>query len=407
MKQIAVTLFMTLLLPGCKFSPEQRLLPDVSSREAGNEKDEEPRTRSASTASAISSAGRRSDATSAQRTSAGQASAAGNDAGDSTLSPDAGASAPSAMNAHAGMSGEATAPGSLQAGTGGGLSTDSGGMGGSGETPTEPKQAGAKDPTCDLSGVWITKQVAVSLALDAPQFVNTWGYYEVEQSGSRFVVKKHIDCGAEVLGSGTVTLSRATLEGNVQHNMQDGRVGSFERIDDKCAFDIARYWSVRGAEEARFIPNPTRDATVSMAELARTKPLPTPNAPEGAIDLEGDGELGAAGQIAGIISGTRNSCQRDWDRWFTAPGYEITPSMDFTDDLKVRMEYEAEESVMAPTTGLLTTPSESTSAWEHIMFLRFLGRSKQDPRAQPFLHEDAVETCYAIQDAMPSEELQR
>jgi hypothetical protein len=236
--------------------------------------------------------------------------------------------------------------------------------------------------------------------------MNTWGYYEIEQSGSEFVVKKHIDCGAEVLGSGTVTLSRATMEGNVMHNMQDGRKGSFELSDGKCVFDIARFWSVRGADEARFTPD-ARDATISMAELARLKPLPTPRMPDGAFDLEGDGELGAAGQINGIISGVRNSCQRDWDRWYTAEGFEITPSMDFASDLKVRIDYESEESVMAPTSGLLVTPSEPTNDWDHIMYLRFLGRKLDDPRAQAIVHSEAVETCYAVQDAMPAEELRR
>jgi hypothetical protein len=189
--------------------------------------------------------------------------------------------------------------------------------------------------------------------------------------------------------------------------MQTGRKGRFELADGKCVFDIARFWSVRGAEEERFLPNPTRDSSMSMAELANQKPLPTPRMPDGAFDLEGDGELGAAGQINGIVSGVRNSCQRDWDRWFTEEGYEITPALDFSTDLKIRIEYETDESVMAPTSGLLTTPTEATSDWKHVTFLRFLGRNLEDPRAKAIVKPEAVETCYALQDAMPAEELRR
>lgn len=386
------------LVTGCKFSPEQLLLPEVLPDQT-DAAAAEPR-RGAMAAAVSSAAGRPAAAAISQRAQGGATASRPAAAGSgSAATQDAGPSMPTRTNA--GMSGEAEEM-TATAGMGGSGSAGNAaaGSGGTAEPP------GPADPTCDFSGVWITKQVAVSLALEQPQFMNTWGYYEVEQSGREFVVKKHIDCGAEVLGSGTVTLSRATMEGNVQHNMQDGRKGSFELMNGKCVFDIAHFWSVRGADETRFVPNP-RDSTMSMAELARLKPLPTPRMPDGAFDLEGDGELGAAGQINGIVSGVRNSCQRDWDRWFTAEGYEITPSMDFATDLKVRMEYESEESVMAPTSGLLVTPSEPTNDWDHIMYLRFLGRNLDDPRAQAIVHSEAVETCYAVQDAMPAEELRR
>lgn len=294
---------------------------------------------------------------------------------------------------------KADAGATTAAGSGGALAAGSGGK--------ASTQTGPADPSCNFTGVWSVKQVAVGLALEEPQFMNNWAYYEIEQTGTDFVVKRHIDCGAEVLGSGTVTLSRATMEGTVQHNMQNGRKGHFELVDGKCVFDIAHFWSVRGAEEQRFLPNPTRDSTMTMAELAKLKPLPTPRMTDGAFDLENDGKLGAAGQVNGIVSGVRNSCQRDWDRWFTEEGYEVTPALDFTSDLEIRIEYESEESVMSPTSGLLTTPTEPTSDWKHVTFLRFLGRTLDDPRAKALVKSEDVETCYAIQDAMPAQELRR
>jgi hypothetical protein len=298
------------------------------------------------------------------------------------------------------------------AGMGGVVAGTAGAGAGAGGSPPEAgsmaEPMGARDPSCDMNGIWMGKQVAVGLALEAPQFVNTWSYLEIEQSGIDFVVTKHIDCGLEVRGTVTVTLTRATLQGAVQYNMQSGRTGTFELKDGKCVFDIARYWSVRGADEQRFIPNPTRDSSMSMAEVKALKPLPTPARPDGAIDLENDGELGAAAQVTGIVSGTRNSVQRDWNRWFSAAnGFEIPAAMDFTSELKIRAEYEIEEIVMAPTTGLLTTLPDQTDTWNHVMRLRFLGRTAEDPRAQPIVKSDPVETCFAIQDAMPAEMLQQ
>jgi hypothetical protein len=37
----------------------------------------------------------------------------------------------------------------------------------------------------------------------------------------------------------------------------------------------------------------------------------------------------------------------------------------------------------------------------------FLGRTTDDPRAQAIVKAEAVDTCYAIQDAIPAQELKR
>jgi hypothetical protein len=265
---------------------------------------------------------------------------------------------------------------------------------------------GASDPECDLSGIWIGKQLAVGVVLELPQSVNIWHYFEIAQQGDDFVVTNHTDCGVEVLGDVTVTITRATLEGTVMYNHQTGRKGTLKRSGVTCALDIARYWSVRGADEARYIPNPTRDSTEALADVARAKPLPTAAMQDGAIDPENDGHMGIAAQVSGIASGTRNSVQREWHRWFTEPGYEITPSTDWTSDLRIRAEYDMEESVIDPTSGLLTTVPAASTAYKHVMQLRFLGRTLSDPRAQAIVKSNPVETCYALQDALPAERLQ-
>jgi hypothetical protein len=42
---------------------------------------------------------------------------------------------------------------------------------------------------------------------------------------------------------------------------------------------------------------------------------------------------------------------------------------------------------------------------KHVLKLRFLGRDASDARAAALIESDNVETCYAIQDALPAEQL--
>jgi hypothetical protein len=128
--------------------------------------------------------------------------------------------------------------------------------------------------------------------------------------------------------------------------------------------------------------------------------------PEGAIDPDGDGKLGLAFEISGLLSGTRNSVQRDWTRWFSEPGYEFPPGTDWTTDITIRADFDNEESVLDPQGSLLSSGSTPKTDAKHTLQLRFLGRDVSDPRVAAFVKESQVDTCYAIQDALPAEELQ-
>jgi hypothetical protein len=265
---------------------------------------------------------------------------------------------------------------------------------------------GAQDPDCDFTGIWIAKQVTVSEALSLPQSSNNWLYLELKQTGSVVEVTKHFDCGIEIRGTATVTISRETLQALFAHNVQIGRKASVLKAGDKCSFETARFWSIRGADEARFLPNPARDSSDSVQSVAAAKPLPKPGMTDGAIDLEGDGKLGVAFQVDGVITGTRNSVQRDWSRWFTEPGYEITPSANWTSDLVLRADFDNEESVLDPTSGLLVSGSRPKTDAKHVLRLRFLGRDASDARVAAIVKASDVDTCYAVQDALPAEELE-
>lgn len=274
-------------------------------------------------------------------------------------------------------------------------------VGGSGGATTDPA---ATNPDCDFGGVWAAQQLTVSEALGLGQTSNNWYLLEFSQTGDDIVVANSFDCGIEVRGSATVTITKATLEGELSHNRQTGRKGTLKKVTDKCVLDVERFWSIRGADEMRFLPDGgVRNSMMNIPDVAKSNPLPTASMPEGAIDTEGDGQLGIAFQVTGLVQGTRNSVQRDWTRWFTEPGFEIAPEADWT-DLTVRADFDNEEVVLNPKDGLLTQGS-SPAAAKHELRLRFLGRTRGDPRATAIIKSTDVDTCYAIQDAMPAEEL--
>ena len=289
-----------------------------------------------------------------------------------------------------------------QAGTGG-SGEDLGGEAGSGVTMPA---GGATDVDCDFTGIWIAKQITQSEAIGVAAWSNNWYYFELKQTGDDVEVVKHFDCGIQVTGQVIVSLSRTTTEILTRHNLQAGlRKNKLTKQGDKCVLDGSRFWSIRGADEARFVPNETRDSTDDVEVVAQTKPLPTMQNPDGAVDVELDGELGVRFEAAGALGGIRNSVQRDWTRWFTEPGFEITASPDWPNDLLVRVDFDNEEVVLAYSQPLLASGSVPTAGAKHQLKLRFLGRDASDPRVTAVVQSADVDTCYAIQDTFPAEEL--
>ena len=299
------------------------------------------------------------------------------------------------------------------AGSGGNPAAGSGGSVDAGMPPLDASAGptetlGAADADCDFNGIWIANQLTVSEALSLPQTSNNWYYLELKQSGNDVEVAKHYDCGIEVRGSATVTLSRSTLTASITRNLQAGRKISVSKQGATCSFDAARFWSIRGADELRFLPgepNPGRDFPDNISDVAKSKPLPTSSKSDGAIDIDNDGKLGIAFQVTGIVAGTRNSVQRDWTRWVTEPGSEIAAGQDWTTDLTIRADFDNEESIIDPTSGLLVSGSMPSGTAKHVLKLRFLGRDASDPRATAVIQGTEVDTCYAIQDALPAEQL--
>lgn len=343
---------------------------------------------------------------------------------DTVLTPD-----PQASSAGSGGQPQGGASGmASQGGTGGGGAGAGGGSGGDaaamgepdGGAPSADADAGptavAKDPDCDLNGIWAVRQVAVTTALGAPQYQNAWSYLEIVHDGSDFMIAKQFECGGEVMGTIHVTLTAETTRALMDHNHQAGRRGTMQRGGDgSCAFTLETFWGLRGAVEADYVPAAGRNTTGTLAELQGDRPLPTAAAPTGAEDWDMDGFLGVALNASGAVTGTRHSVQRDWSRAFSDVEYLITPSTTWDEDIVVRQQAEAEDSVFAtePAGNLLLaagTVSDANNV-NNRMTLRFLGRTASDPRvaALPVTGTDPVgdptgtlETCFAIQEALPA-----
>lgn len=278
-----------------------------------------------------------------------------------------------------------------------------------GDEDEEPDQDGgevipsgsvAKDADCDLNGVWAARQVTLSRAVGAPQYASTWYYLELSQDGEEVAVKRHFDCGIEVKGTVSVKLTPATLTAFIAHNSQVGRKGTMSKRAEECAFTMERFWSVRGADEARFRPT-AKQVAQDIAQVAASNPLPTQGDTDGAIDWEGDGQLGAAWQVTGIVSGTRNTVQRDWTEWFTDASHQIAPSEDWTSELVARVRFNNEENVLHASNPTVSSGGASDASAQHLLTLRFLGRSSDDRRAKQLIKADQLETCLAIQAALP------
>lgn len=273
----------------------------------------------------------------------------------------------------------------------------------SSDAAVPPATPVASDPECDMSGLWMVKQLTRSEALGLGQFANYYYFFELAQDGEDVTVVSQMDCDIRVEGSVSVTINEATRRSLMAHNSQRGRRATMRRQDDThCALAFERFWSVRGADEARFAPMP-RSSKETVAEVRTRLPLPTAQARSGAEDWEEDGQLGIAWQINGIASGTRNTVQRDYTEWFTDETHTVKPARDFKVPLVLRSAFDNDENVINATSGLVGSLAVADQRAEHRVAWSFLGRSASDARARAVLDDDPLVTCNHIVDALPHE----
>jgi hypothetical protein len=205
---------------------------------------------------------------------------------------------------------------------------------GDGVLGSGPTCAGAhRDSDCDLTGFWAVRETnyACDGIFHNPQTTSQWYLFEIAQRGDGFEVISDFDCGAHVSGSVTVDYTLPSLHGVMYLNAMDGRsphgrrTGTSSRVAGGCAASLERWYMIEGVT-TDYLPTDF-SAKPSLDSL---RPMPSVKDPTSAVvdlpgttDPDGDGFPGIAIRIAGIVSGIRDSAQRDWKEFASIPGSPV------------------------------------------------------------------------------------
>lgn len=223
-----------------------------------------------------------------------------------------------------------------------------GGVGGS-----EPDHSGERVGECDMTGYWIARQTSFSTdtLVGATIAESEWHFFKFSQSGDSFVVDAHLGCGAQWSGVWVATPAPAADRALLYLNGQDGsgmapaRRGRSSKMGSSCAFEMDRWYGVRGAED-RFLPSDFS----SKLDLDELQPLPwqedrldEPTHPDGSTDLDADGWPGMAWSVETPVEGTRHTAQRFWTEYSSDAAWPIEfESLEFT----ARSVLEFEENLL-------------------------------------------------------------
>ncbi len=312
-------------------------------------------------------------------------------------------------------------------------STCGDGIVGSGPDCADPQ----RDTDCDMTGYWMEREADYSLdaVVQSPQAQSDWHLIHFEQTGNDFEVTEEIDCGLHVSGAAAVDFSTATLRGLIYINRMDGseeptdaggthpaRRGTSKASEGGCAVTIERHYIQRGLDDS-WLPSDF-NAGVALKDL---KPLPTAGSgpadagpdpvnstewPAGATDTEADGIPGAAFQVTGTVTGTRNAVQRQWREYASDPG---APVPAHAIEIDVQGDYDLHENVIRVTdcgTGCSLLASGSHTASEarfrpHVV-LHFIGKTLGSASVSAVvkkkLREDIdadMETCKNVRKLLP------
>lgn len=296
----------------------------------------------------------------------------------------------------AGGVGAAGSSGANASGSGGALSTNDAGAG-AGAAGSSGGNV-PEDADCDLNGIWIARLTTFSrdTVFNNIQTASSWYYYELAQSGRDVTVTAALDCGIQVSGSADVTISSDTTKALLTRNDQTGRRGTFAKDGDHCALAIDRFYSTRGVPRAMYLP---ADLSANPELSTLTPPLPTEAMPAGNEDWDGDGNPGIAFNVSGL--GARHVVQRDWNQFFSDDTHQVALQ---ANEFVVRATFDSQENILA-TSGtlgsLLTAGSAPASGGLHRITFRRLGRDRSDAAVSAVRVDDAVQSCYNVQAALP------
>jgi hypothetical protein len=298
------------------------------------------------------------------------------------------------------------------------------GIVGTGPACTNPQ----RDTACDMTGYWAVreKDYTCDTIFHQPQTSSNWYLYHVTQTGNDFYVDAELDCGVHVTGSATVDYTPASLKAVMYlspmdgSSASDGGVGSVSRpprhgtsqaTAGGCAVTLDRWYKVRGAEDS-FLPSDfsTKPALSTLPALPTVSdPINGTDDAQGATDPDGNGFLGIAFQITGIVTGVRDSAGRDWKEYATTTGSPVPASaLAFS----VPGAFDLQESILHVSQcgtgcGLLTTSATASGHPGEIDF-QFIGKTLTSTRVSAIVagaprQEVTADltTCQNVQQAIP------
>jgi hypothetical protein len=280
-----------------------------------------------------------------------------------------------------------------------------------------------RDTACDMTGYWVAKEkdYTCDSIFHQPQTSSNWYLYHFTQTGNDFVVDQELDCGVHVTGSATVDYTPGSAKFVLYANAMDGsgshpaRHGTSQAGDGGCDVTFDRWYEIRGAVDS-FLPADftTLPPLASLPALpAVSDPINSPDdpqgGPQGATDPDGDGFLGMAYQTTGIVTGVRDSVQRQWKQYATTTGTSVPAS---AVQLTMPGGFDLQEDILHVSQcgtgcGLLTTgAAPSTHPGEVTM--QFIGKTLTGSRVAAIVlgvpRKDVstdLQTCQNVQQVLP------
>jgi len=245
-----------------------------------------------------------------------------------------------------------------------------------------------RDTDCDMTGYWAVSETDYTCddIFHQPQTSSNWRLYHITQTGNDFTVDQALDCGVHVTGSATVDYTPASLDAILYLNAMDGtgshpaRTGTSQSTAGGCAVTLSRWYDIRGALDS-YLP---ADFS-AMPALSSLESLPSVSDPingndalsavPGATDPDGDGLAGISLQIAGIVTGVRDSVQRDWKQYATTSTPVTAAALTFD----VPGAFDLQENILHVSQcgtgcGLLTTGAAASTAAGKVTF-SFIGKT--------------------------------
>jgi hypothetical protein len=278
-----------------------------------------------------------------------------------------------------------------------------------------------RDTACDMTGYWAVSETDYTCddIFHQPQTSSDWRLYHLVQTGNDFQIDEELDCGVHVTGSATVDYTPASLDAIIYLNAMDGtgshpaRQGTSQVTAGGCAVTLDRWYDIRGATDA-YLP---ADFT-TLPALSTLPALPSVSDPingndslaavPGATDPDGDGFAGIALQITGIVTGVRDSAQRDWKQYATTGTPVAAAALTFD----VPGTFDLQENILHVSQcgtgcGLLTTGAAASTAPGRVTF-SFIGKTLGSSRVAAVVvgmpHQSLaadLTTCTNVVQALP------